>query len=290
MKQIIAQEKPVPMTFYTPESELRSPRRLIGAMWRDLLNSRELAWRLMVRDISARYRTSVLGVLWAFVSPIMTASVFVVLNKAGAINIGNTDIPYPVFVMCGTVLWQFFLSSLNLPLGAVSGGRSLLVKVNFPREALILSSIGQLLFDLSIKLLVLAVVFAIYRIPPTWGLLVAPFAIMMLMLLGIVIGMVLMPIGMLYSDVSAALSAITALWFFVTPVVYPLPERWPYVLLINLNPVTPLLVGARDLATKGALEQVMPFAIICGFTICGLFVVWVLYRVSLPILLERLSA
>src|ERR1051326_6304069 len=211
-ERLNAYKKKATITVYTPESELRSPLRLVRAMLQDLLVSRELAWRLMVRDIRARYRTSVLGVLWAFVSPIMTAAVFVVLNKTGAINIGVTDIPYPVFVMCGTILWQFFLSSLNLPLGAVSGGRSLLAKANFPREALLLSAMGQTLFDLSIKLLVLAIVFAIYRIPLTWGLLMAPFALLMLMLLGVVIGMTLMPIGMLYSDVSAALGAITGLW------------------------------------------------------------------------------
>src|ERR1044071_9102139 len=95
-ERLNAYKKKATITVYTPESELRSPLRLVRAMWQDLLVSRELAWRLMVRDIRARYRTSVLGVLWAFVSPIMTAAVFVVLNKTGAINIGVTDIPYQI--------------------------------------------------------------------------------------------------------------------------------------------------------------------------------------------------
>ena len=92
------------------------PPKLIKEMWRDLLDSRELAWRLMVRDISAQYRQSLLGVFGAFLPPIATALVFVVLNNRKVINIGQTDIPYPIFVMFGTVLWQVFVDSLNVPL------------------------------------------------------------------------------------------------------------------------------------------------------------------------------
>jgi len=280
----------VPVIVYTPESQFRSPRRLVRSMWRDLLASRELAWRLMVRDISARYRQSVLGILWAFLPPIATAVVFIVLNRAAVINVGTTDIPYPAFVMFGTVLWQLFTDSLNAPLKAVTANKSILAKINLPREAIILSAVGQVAFDFGIRLLILAGVYVIFRVPLTWGLLLAPFAILMLMLLGIMIGLLLTPLGVLYTDVAAALSIITSLWLFVTPVVYPPPEHGILSVLISLNPVSPLLVGARDLATRGTLPDAGPFAIVSGLTLLGLLVMWVLFRVSLPILIERMSA
>ena len=175
-------EESLPVVVYTPTSGLRSPTRMAREMWRDLKASRELAWHLMVRDISAQYRQSYLGVLWAFLSPITTALIFVVLNKQKVINVGVTDIPYPAFVMFGTVLWQLFAESVNAPLNAVAANKSILAKINFPREALILSSIGQILFNLGIKFLILAAVFVIFQIPLTWGVLLAPFAILMLML------------------------------------------------------------------------------------------------------------
>ena len=280
----------LPVVVYTPDSQLRSPGTLVRSMWHDLLASRELAWRLTVRDIRARYRQSVFGLLWAFLPPIATAVVFIVLNNQGVINIGNTDIPYPAFVMFGTTLWQLFTESLGAPLKAVQSGRSILSRINIPREALILSAIGQVLFDLGIKFLILAAVFVIFRMPLTWGILLAPFAILMLMLLGIALGLLLTPIGTLYRDVSSALTVITSLWFFVTPVVYPPPRSWPYSLLINLNPVSPLLTGARDLATKGALTDPVPFAIVSGLTLLVLLGGWVLYRLAMPILIERMSA
>ena len=280
----------LPVTVYTPESQLRSPHKLIRSIWHDLLASRELAWRLAVRDISARYRQSALGILWAFLLPIATAALFIFLNRSAILNVGSTAIPYPAFVLFGTMLWQLFTDSLNAPLKAVATNKSILAKVNLPREALILSGIGQVLFDFGIRALILVAVFVIYRIPLTWGLLLAPFAILMLMLLGITIGLALTPVGVLYTDIAQALTAITGLWLFITPVVYPPPEHGILSVLMNLNPVSPLLAGARDLATLGTLSNVMPFAIISGITILGLFVMWILYRVSLPILIERMSA
>lgn len=279
-----------PERVYTPESELRSPVTLLRSMIRDLLSSRELAWRLMVRDLSARYRQSVLGILWAFLLPIASAAVFVLLRQRGVINIGETSIPYPAFAIIGTVLWAIFAESLTAPLSAVAASSSMLAKVNFPREALLLSAMGQLLFGMAIKLSIVAVVFAYYQLPLSWTLLPALGAVLLLMLLGFVIGLFLMPLGTLYTDVSSALTAILGLWFFLTPVVYPPPQQWPYSLLAMLNPVSPLLAGARELATQGTLSNPLAFAVVALLTVLGFFVVWVLYRISLPILVERMHA
>jgi lipopolysaccharide transport system permease protein len=286
------QVKQPPATVYGPESELHSPARLVRSMGRDLLASRELAWRLLVRDLSARYRQSILGVTWAFLTPLATAAVFVLLNRQGTLSVDATriPIPYPAFVILGTVLWQLFADSLYLPLRAVTGGKSMLAKVNFPREALLLSGIGQVLFDFGIKLLIVAAVFVCYGIELQWGILLAPFAILVLMLLGLMLGLLLMPLGVLYNDVSSALGTVLGLWFFLTPVVYPPRQHWPYSLLDTVNPVAPVLVGARDLLATGTLSDPLAFAVVSVVTLLGLGAMWVLYRVSLPILVERMSA
>ena len=166
----------------------------------------------------------------------------------------------------------------------------MLVRVNFPREAIVLSALGQSLFDLGVRLIILAVVFIIFQIPLTWGLLLAPLAILMLLLFGTMIGILLIPIGALYTDITSALPIVTNIWLFATPVIYPPPQSWPYSLVVDLNPVSPLLVGARDLATRGTLADPLAFAIVSGLTIIGLLVVWVVFRVSLPILVERMGA
>ncbi len=275
---------------YTPESQLRHPRELLRSMWRDLLASRELAWRLMVRDISAQYRQSILGILWAFLPPIAMALVFVILNSRKLINIGETDIPYPAFAIFGTVLWQVFVDSLNAPLRVVTASKPMLAKINFPKEALILSGLGQTLFNLGIKLLILVVVFIIYKLPLGWGTPLSLLAMMVLVLLGTTFGLLITPIGVLYTDVARGLGLVTGLWFFLTPVVYPPPTSFPFSLLAILNPVSPILVGARDLATRGVLHDPIPFFVVVSIMLVVLAVSWVIYRLAIPILVERMSA
>ncbi|MDY6955026.1 MAG: ABC transporter permease, partial [Thermodesulfobacteriota bacterium] len=227
MKDKATAANSLPVVVYTPESKLRSPLIMATEMWRDLLASRELAWRLMVRDISAQYRQSFLGIFWAFLPPIAMALVFVVLNSRKVINIAETNIDYPAFAMFGTVLWQVFVDSLNAPLKVVTAAKPMLAKINFPKEALILSGLGQTLFNLSIKLLILVAVFVIFKIPLTWGVPLSILAIVDLVLLGTMFGLLITPVGVLYTDVAQGLSLITGLWFFVTPVVYPPPENFP---------------------------------------------------------------
>jgi lipopolysaccharide transport system permease protein len=269
---------------------MSSPGLLVRAMFRDVFASRELSWRLFVRDVSAQYRQSIFGVLWAFIPPIMTSIIFIVLQSRRVVDFGETDIPYPVYVLIGTILWQLFTESLNAPLKSVTAARSLLVKINFPREALIISAVYLVLFNLGIKLIVIAVIFLIFSIPLTWGLLLAPVAIFMLLLLGICLGLLLTPIGMLYTDVATSLPIIISLAFFVTPVVYTPPQSFPFSLIATLNPVSPLLIAARDLLTRGVIENLWPFVIVSVLTILFTFVAWVIYRVALPIIIERMSA
>lgn len=286
----MSQTKEIAVTVYTPESVMRSPGKLVRSMWRDVRASRELAWRLTVRDISARYRQSALGILWAFLPPVATAGLFVFLNRGGIFTIGATEIPYAAFALFGTVLWQTFTDSLNIPMRVLTGNKIMLSQINFPREALLLSAFGQVLFNFFIRLVILVAVFLIFGLEPTWGLLLFPLAVLMLMLLGFVIGMLLIPIGLLYTDITQGMVAITTIWLFITPVLYPPPEEGILAVVTSINPVGPILVGARDLATLGIMPDVVPFAVISGVSIVALLVMWVYYRVSLPILIERMSA
>src|SRR5688572_9621685 len=96
----------LPVRVYSPESALRRPIHLLRDMFRDLSASRELAWRLFVRDTSARYRQSLLGYVWALLPPIFATITFVLLNQNGILQTSETPVPYPAYVLIGTLLWQ----------------------------------------------------------------------------------------------------------------------------------------------------------------------------------------
>jgi lipopolysaccharide transport system permease protein len=278
------------IALYSPSADIRTPKILFAAMFRDVLESRELAWRLFIRDIAARYRQSYLGIFWAFIPAILSGMVFVILEAKKIVNLPPVTVPYPVFVMTGSILWSVFSDSIMAPLRSVQSARSMLAKINFPREALLISAFYDQIFSTSIKLVVLVAIFIILGFPLHLSMLLAIPAILMLMMMGMTIGLLLTPGGMLYSDVASGLTTVLQLWFFVTPVVYPPPQTFPYSMIATLNPVSPLLVGARDLLLHGGFNDPFHFFVISGFTLIFLILAWILFRVSMPIIIERVSS
>ncbi|RAM51629.1 MAG: ABC transporter permease [Hapalosiphonaceae cyanobacterium JJU2] len=259
-------------------------------MGRDLLASRELAWRLLVRDISAQYRQSLLGIFWAFIPPVITAAGFTLAKSNGIVNIGNTELPYAAYVMFSMSLWQTFVEALNGPVQAVTAAKSMLARINFPREALIVAKLGEVFFNFSIKLILIIGLFIWYRIPVTLSVILAPVALIHLVLLGTFIGLLLAPMGALYQDFSKGLTLLTGFWLFITPVVYPLPSDGVFGTIVKLNPVTPLLVTIRQLATTGVITDPQGFWIASIIAIMGLLLAWIIYRLAMPFVVERISS
>ena len=277
-------------TRYSSESRLRHPKRLFQEMWRDLLASRELAWQLLVRDIKAQYRQSLLGLFWAFIPPIATAIGLTLANNAQVISIGKTDLPYPAYVMFSMALWQTFVEALNGPIQAVTKAKTMLAKINFPREALILSQIGQVGFNFAIKLILIVGLFLWYQIPLSWTVILAPVALIHLIALGTVFGLFLAPLGALYQDISRGLTFLTSVWLFLTPVIYPPPKTGLFGVIVGLNPVTPLLVTTRELITGATISQPLAFWLASGLAIGGVLISWLIYRLAMPFIVERMSA
>lgn len=259
-------------------------------MGRDLLASRELAWRLLVRDISAQYRQSLFGVVWAFVPPLITAVTLTYARNAGVVNIGDTDIPYLAYVMFSMALWQTFTEALMGPIQAVNSAKPMLAKINFPREAIVLAKLGEVFFNFAIKLLLIVALFLWFRIPVPWTVVLAPVALVHLVAFGTAIGLWLAPIGALYQDVTRALPLIMSPWLLLTPVVYPPPQSGVFGTIVQLNPVTPLLVTTRELATVGTVSHPGGFWLASGLALVFLLLGWLLYRLAMPFIVERMSA
>jgi lipopolysaccharide transport system permease protein len=270
----------LPVVVYSPESQIRRPGVLLRQMFLDLLAARELAWRLFVRNTSAQYRQSL----------IVTTFMFVFLTTQQILNIGKTDIPYPAYVMIGTLLWQVFVDSLNSPLRQIITSKSMLAKINFPREALVMAGLYEVIFNLAIRMILLLGVFFWFRITPPSSILLAPLGIVVLMILGTAIGVILSPLGALYDDIGRGLTIVTSLWFFLTPVVYPAPSRWPFSLLAWLNPVTPLIVTTRDWLASGSAANPLAFIVVSVIAFILLLIGWMLFRLAMPHLVERMSA
>jgi lipopolysaccharide transport system permease protein len=275
---------------YTPGSPILHPMRLLQGMLADLRSSFQLAYRLTVRDIAATYRQTALGYLWAVLPPLITSLTFIVLNKANVIRIENISVPYPVFVITGTVFWQLFVDALNWPLKGLNLNRAMLSRVNFPKEALIISGFGQVLFSFVIKLVLLGCVMALFKVQLRWTVVLFFLPVVGLLALGTVVGVFLVPIGMLYQDVQQALTICTSALMFFTPVLYPTPSGGMLGKIFGYNPISPFLIVCREMLFSGELTKLYEALVVLAVIMVLILVVWILYRLAMPILIERMEA
>lgn len=275
---------------YTAESPLRQPGEFLRALWRDLLDGRALAVELAMRDLRAQYRQTLLGLGWMFALPLANTAVWLFIHGMGILDVQGDGLSYPVFVLTGTILWSIFMDAVNAPLINTGAARPLLSKLNFPRIALVLSGVLQTLFNALIKISVLLIAIAALGVTPTWQLLLFPLGVASLVLTGTVVGVLLTPVGMLYADIGRGLPILMQFVMYLSPVVFPVPSAGWAQRLVELNPLTPILVTSRDLLTGLPPPSWAAFLAISALMAVALGFMLALYRLSMPILIERMGA
>ena len=278
-----------PITIYTPESSLKRPNKMLGDMLRDVLNSRELSMRLALRDIKAQYRQAFLGFLWAILLPLANTLVWVFISGSGLVKVSETAIPYAVYVFTGTMFWAIFMDAVNAPLQQVGAAKQMLAKLNFPREALIVSGIYQTLFNASIKVVLMLLVLPFLGVGLGWNLLLIPISLISLVLVGTSLGLILTPIGALYSDVGKALPLLMQFLMYLTPVVYPIPKEGMAATLFALNPIAPIILTARDWLTGMPADHLSAYVSMNLIAIFILILALLIFRLAMPILIERIG-
>lgn len=280
----------LPVRVITPHSGLESFGDAIRSLGRDFAQSRELAWRMFLRDTRAMYRQSLLGYFWLLLPPLGTVLVWVLLNESSLVAIKSGEVPYPLFVMTGTVLWTAFNSSVMAMQEIMGGARSVLSKVNFPHEALILTAFGKALLNSSIPVLLLVPALLIYGVELDASALLFPMGFLVLILLGCAIGLLFVPIGALYGDVARAIQLALRFGFFVTPVIYAMPEGGLTRTLLLFNPVTAPLSSSRSWLLGGEPAFGLETALVLLISLAILSASIIMFKVVLPHLIERLDS
>ena len=283
------EDKKLPVTVYEKQRKINLVK-LLGQTLTDFFGSHFLALQLTRRDVSAQYRQSYFGILWLFITPLASAAIWVFLNSSGTITITDTGIPYPVYAFSGTLIWSILLESINAPMASTNAARGIISKINFPKEALVLSGIYKLLFNSSFKVLLLVVFIFAFGVGFHWSLLLLPLVLVMAVVFGTSLGLLITPIGLLYSDVSRLISMGLSLLMYVTPVVYGIPKTGIMKTIMTYNPFTPFILTSRDVAVGGSPEFLNYFIGLTGLGIVLFFIGLVIYRVSIPVIVERLSA
>lgn len=276
-------------TIITPGGGTAAFSHALLSVIRDYKFSTNLAWRIFIRDTKATFRGSFLGWFWIVIPTLANSLVWMFLSGTNVVNIQTGEVPYPVFVLTGNLLWTAFNGCLLGGLGVLGEAGGTLSKVSFPHEALLLVVFWKSLLNVSLSLLVIPPFMLYYGTPFHWEMLLFPVGIVMTMIAGLSFGLILVPIAALFSDLSRAVQLASRFLFFLTPVIFPLPAAGLARKIMLWNPATPLIVSSRAWFLGGETPQVAMFWIISAACLALLIVGIALLKVAMPHLIERLG-
>ena len=247
---------------------ITASRGTLAATLREVWAYRELLGLLARRDISLRYRQSLVGVGWAILQPTITTIIFTVVFGRLA-RLPSDGVPYAIFAFCGLLPWNYFARCLADSSDSLVGSANLVTKVYFPRLILPLSRVIAGLIDLGISLVIAAGMMLWYRITPSQGVWLLPLFVLVTALSAFGVGLWLTALNVRYRDVKFIVPFLIQCWMYASPVAYStalVPTRYQW--LYGLNPMVGVIEGFRwALLGRAAPNAQMMFASVAIVTV-----------------------
>jgi lipopolysaccharide transport system permease protein len=227
--------------------------------WGDLWHYRELFAILAWRDVSVRYKQTVIGVAWALIRPFLTMVVFTIVFGRLAKLPSDGSAPYPILVFAGMLPWFLFSNILSDASGSLIGNANLISKVYFPRLVIPAASAVVALVDFLVNLAVLAVLMAWYAFLPGWRILLLPAFVALAVLASLGPALWITALNVKYRDFRYIIPFIVQFGLYLSPVGFSsslIPDKWRF--WYSLNPVVGVIDGFRWCLLGGQSQLYMP--------------------------------
>jgi lipopolysaccharide transport system permease protein len=283
--------------------------RLSLQAWRvmvtELWDYRELIHRLLIRSIAGPLRQSFLGYFWIVLPPLATALIFSILRSAAIVQVpmDGHSMPYLLFALIGATVWGLFTQCVSSATASIAGAGTLVSKIYFPRETLVISSVGTALFNGLVRLLVVALMFVVVGFKPHPAVTTIPLLLLPMILLAIGVGFMLAVLNTMMQDVAKFIEFGFQFGMFLAPTVYPTPSlaaaladsstpgtNWQLVLywLHNINPVTHFIHAIHHTIEVGWFSPTPAFTAATILSIFTFLAGWRIFHMCEPLLAERL--
>jgi len=227
--------------------------------WHDLWRYRELFQVLAWRDVSVRYKQTVIGILWAILRPFLTMIIFTIIFARLAKLPSEGGTPYALMVFAGMLPWTFFATALSDASNSLIGNAGLIGKVYFPRLIIPAASIVVAFVDLLISFGILGAMLLWYGFLPGWQIVVLPVFVFLAFLTSLGPSLWIASLNVKYRDFRYIIPFIIQFGVYVSPVGFSssiVPKKWrlPY----SLNPNVGLIDGFRWCILRGGTQVYWP--------------------------------
>lgn len=245
--------------------------------WRDIWAYRELFFVLAMRDISVRYKQTVIGIAWAVVRPLMTMVVFTLVFSRLARLPSDGGAPYAVLVFAGMLPWFLFSGILGEASSSLVANANLVGKVYFPRIVIPASAAVVAVVDTLINLITLLGLMMIFRFLPDWRILFLPGFIAFAVIASLGPALLIAALNVKYRDFRYIIPFILQFGLYISPVGFSsaaVPEQWRF--WYSLNPIVGIIDGFRWCLLGGASQLYAPgflmsLVVAAGFLWLGVF-------------------
>ncbi|MDN3584400.1 ABC transporter permease [Mucilaginibacter flavus] len=235
------------------DTEISAKHNLLDLKLKDIWDYRDLLILLVRRDFVSFYKQTILGPLWFFIQPLFTTVIYTFIFGSLA-SIPTDGLPQPLFYLAGITGWNYFADCLTKTSGVFTANAALFGKVYFPRLIVPLSIIVSNLIRFGIQMSLFALMMLIYWLKgaafhPTQWILLFPFLLILMAMLGLGLGMIFSAMTTKYRDLSFLLTFGIQLMMYLTTVIYPLSvveSKYPaYRWLVEYNPMTSIIEAFR---------------------------------------------
>lgn len=214
--------------------------------WKELKEYKDLFYFLILRDVKALYKQTILGFSWAILRPFITMVIFQLVFSNIA-KISTDDSPGPIFYYTGLVPWMYFSSSLTKSTNSLISGAGMFTKVYFPRLVLPLVPCLASLVDFAIAMTITFMLLLVYGLTPTIWILFLPVLILIMFLTAAGLGLWLSAMAIQYRDVPYGVQFLASILMWVAPVIWStnqLPDE--YRIYYGLYPMAGVIEGFRS--------------------------------------------
>ncbi len=241
---------------------------------REISQYKSLMFLLVWREIKSRYKQSYLGALWVIFQPLTMMSVYALFLGYVA-RFPSEGVPYAVYILCSITCWQFFNQSMTGAGTSLANQQALIGKIYFPRILAPMSASLSSFLDLAILIGLLVVVMAFFGIFPSPNAFMAVGILILIGFFAFSLGLALTVLDAFWRDVRHGLGLVIQIWYFASPVIYPVtlvPERFLH--FYYMNPMAPLIQGFRWAVLGGDVS--MPPLWSFGSSICVILIAFVI--------------
>ena len=245
--------------------------------WRELWHYKELFYFFTWRDIKIKYKQTILGFLWAILQPLLMMVIFTFFFGR-ALNVPSQNLPYPVFVFSGLLLWNTFSSGLTNSANSMVNNAQIIKKIYFPRLIIPVSSILVALFDFMMAFGLFVPLLIFYEQPVSLSALWCwPLAITISLLATLGPGCLLAALNVKYRDFRYVIPFLVQVLFFLSPVIYP-TSILKYPLLQYIIVMSPMYAAIELFRYPLTMQELdLSFMLISLATGIGLMLVGLIY-------------